>query len=76
MLKYLGEIILHMGVSPKWVKSKRRREEEKKERTKVGNNNGQLRFAMPLYHYKTRKITKGLTISPPQDVFGTFPNNA
>ena len=34
----------HTGVSPKWVKSKRQR---KKERAKVGNNNGQLRIAMP-----------------------------
>ena len=29
------------GVSPKWVKSRRRR---RKERKKVGENNGQLRF--------------------------------
>ena len=34
----------HTGVSPKWVKSKRRREREK-EIPKVSNNNGQLRIA-------------------------------
>ena len=36
------------GVSPKWVKSKRRKrreKERKKERLKVGNNNGQLCIA-------------------------------
>ena len=37
-----------MGVSPKWVKSKRQRKKEReKERTKVGNNNGQLHIATP-----------------------------
>ena len=44
MPKYWGgEIISHMGDSPKWVKSKRRRKKEKKkkkERAKVGDNNG------------------------------------
>ena len=37
----------HTGVSPKWVKSKRRREKRKRRRAKVGNNNGQLRIATP-----------------------------
>ena len=36
-----------LGVSPKWVKSKKRRNEKKRERLKVGNNNGQLRIATP-----------------------------
>ena len=30
-----------MGVSPKWVKSKRRREKKKERRTNDGDNNGQ-----------------------------------
>ena len=37
-----------MGVSPKWVKSKRRRkkkERKRRERLNDGNNNGQLRIA-------------------------------
>ena len=37
-----GEIISHMGVSPKWVKSKRRRKKRgERERLNDGNNNGQ-----------------------------------
>ena len=39
MPKYWENFFLHTGVSPKWVKSKRRR--EKKERLNDGNNNGQ-----------------------------------
>ena len=41
-----AKIISHTGVSPKWVKSKRRRKREK-ERLNDGNNNGQLRIATP-----------------------------
>ena len=40
MPKYWGKQIFSHGVSPKWVKSRRR----KMKRKKVGENNGQLRF--------------------------------
>ena len=44
---YWGNKFSVSGVSPKWVKSKRRRTKKKKERErpKVGNNNNQLRIA-------------------------------
>ena len=48
MPNYWGKLIFSAsGVSPKWVKSKRRkrRRRERKQGTKVGNNNGQLRIA-------------------------------
>ena len=35
MPKYWGKIILHMGVSSKWVKSKRRKEKKKKKELKL-----------------------------------------
>ena len=46
LCQYIGaKVISHMGVSPKWVKSKRRREKKKKKerekRLNDGNNNGQ-----------------------------------
>ena len=40
----MGNKFSDLGVSPKWVKSKRRRRRKKEERLKVGNNNGQLRI--------------------------------
>ena len=45
MPKYWGKQIFTHGVSPKWVKSKRRREKREEERLNDGNNNGQLRIA-------------------------------
>ena len=48
MPKYWGIKFSALGVSPKWVKSKRwGKKEKKRERPKVGNNNGQLRIGMP-----------------------------
>ena len=37
-----GNKFSHMGVSPKWVKSKRWREKEREERLNDGNNNDKL----------------------------------
>ena len=43
-----------MGVSPKWVKGKKRREkkeeEKKRERAKVGDNNGQATHGASMAH--------------------------
>ena len=55
MPKYWGGgIISHMGISPKWVKCKKRRRKKKRERerAKVGDNNGQATHAqivMPFF---------------------------
>ena len=55
-----------MGVSPKWVKSKRRRE-KKKERLNDGNNNGQATHgarkppgAIKMYFKNQLKICKNI----------------
>ena len=46
-----------MGVSPKWVKSKRRREKKKKkerERLNDGNNNGQATHGARKHAWRTQ----------------------
>ena len=45
-----------MGVSPKWVKSKRRRKkkEERRERAKVGDNNGQATHGARKHEWRTQ----------------------
>ena len=63
-----AKIISHMGVSPKWVKSKRRRKkrrERKKERLNDGNNNGQATHGAHKLAWRTQAAwAKSLHPSP------------
>ena len=47
-----GEIISHMGDSPKWVKSKRRR--KKKKKLNDGKNNGQATHGARKHAWRTQ----------------------
>ena len=49
----MGNKISATGVSQKWVKSRRQKDKKEKKRKKVGENNGQLRFAS-VHHHASR----------------------